>query len=351
MRKLRLAIVWILISVVCQIGLMLYLEKYYFSDYNADDTEYAADPTATGTGVSATKGEPVPAKANISGEAKDIRLSVDGKFAAYTERNEIVVMDMKSQKELTRLKQGDTNVNYYRWLPDRNRLLTLLREDDGKKADFTIYYYDADNGKEDSVSTIENIDSDAVVEDIELSTNTNMIYVKFRTSEKSTMLYKFNIMSKAFRVYPHVNNIINMAELKKRDVLLYEDSVKQVVYVQEGSESWTIPLKKKLKLIGIDSSDMIYLAEMDKDNVVATYKGKLSKSVKDWERTELKSKISFEQLILVPKGDLYIKSDDTNALERVSDDKKLEYQGTFIEMLDQYIVVLKDGNLDVKVIE
>lgn len=334
-------VAWIVISLIFQFGILMFLDKFFFTGFsgaysNTDNTKSAVTvPVA-------------PAEFEIPASARDIKVSYDGTHAAYINGGELVVVDVRKKKEVNRLSKDGYGISFYKWLSDRNRAVIIYKGSQLGGITFSIHSYDADSSKENEYEDISDMPENSEIADIQLSPLTNIIYFNIRINEKNTRLYRMNIMEHIKRVYPKVTNIKRMFECNLKDLLLYEDSARNIVYVQDGSESWSIPIRKKLALLGVDGEDRVYLGEMENGEIKAVYKGKLSLEPKYWEKIPLKDARKVDDFLLTPGGEVFFKSGE-GSITRLSDGSNIKYKGEFVEVLNNYIVSLYNDNIELTV--
>ena len=186
-----------------------------------------------------------------------------------------------NEKKIVKLIDSDNGeINYYRWVPDRNIVIYSFKSSGAKNGTVQIDTYDVDTDLERSYPEIGELPKGSEVNDIELSALTNIVYVKIKAENANAIIYKFNIMNNLNYVMDtSINTVIK--ETYYSDNLLYQDK-KNRIYIRDGIKggSKLLSFKGKMVLLGIDGEDKAYIGELNNDNkVYKLYYGKAGQSL------------------------------------------------------------------------
>lgn len=327
---------WIVISLIFQLGVLSYLNFFFLGDSQAVSSE--TEVVYSNVAYKMPEG------------ALDIKASHDSTFAAYVHDGKLNFVNLKNKKRVYVMSLEGHTLSFYRWLPDRNRAIVIFKMLKDGITSFKVYSYDCDNNSEMEIQEITERVTNCEVQDVQLSTLTNIIYVVFKSGD-SPILYRIDIMAEKRKVYPRITRFSNMKQCNLKDIILYEDSRTGKIYVQDGSEAWSLPLNGKFSLIGIDGDDNVYVAGVTSGKVSALQYGKLSVEPRKWKKIELGQSVDKGNLLIRRDGEVFVKEEDHGYLTRVSDGRKIVYDGEFIEMHEKFIVSVDKDRIRIKPID
>jgi len=240
-------------------------------------------------------------ESNIPKNAKEIKTSFDGNYISYLLNNKLIIINTKNLQLYKELYFSGYTINYYVWLPDRNRVVFFKEKEFNNRKNISLYSYDVDNTLSNTVNKDIYLPSKSVITDITLSPLTNMIYVK-ASNNSYDQLYQINIMGELRKVNLPVNKIIKMYEMQKKDNLIYQ-SANNIIHVIEDGKRDIILSDKKFYLIGIDNSDRVYIGKINKNkNIYEIYYGYIDSPLKKWDTMFLKKERSPRDIVLIPKN-------------------------------------------------
>ena len=323
---------WIALSLILQLAVLFYIDYYFLG--------------GSGNVITQTQQMFQFGSYKLPNGASNIKVSHDAVFVSFNIAGKLNFADIKSKKDVYQLEVEGYALSFYKWLPDRNRVIAIFGTRDNKSIRCKVYAYDCDNKTEMKIQEINDLPSDCKVEDIRFSTLTNIIYLSMRCKD-GPILYRIGIMGDKTRVYPRVKNFANLQQCNLKDIVLYEDPRSKNIYVQEGPEAWTVTLKKGAYLIGIDMDDNIYIAEDDQGKCSTVRHGKLSTKFAEWNSIDLGTSISPQDIIFQYNGEVFIKDEKQNFLQKVSNGSKTVYTGELLELHDDFIVSLDKGKIKI----
>jgi hypothetical protein len=185
------------------------------------------------------------------------------------------------------------------------------------------------------------------VVDIDLSSLTNLVYAKVRTSDWSARICKYNIMGD-YSYIMQTDIKTKIIELKYSDSLVYQDSTNNI-YVRDGALGTTerLSFNGSAALLGIDSEDNIYAGKLNSDGKIeCIYYGKLGTLPEQaWDKISLDIPVSGENINIASSGKVISVNEDMGNIYNVKENKQIPFKGTFIEVLDSYIATVSSGKL------
>ena len=327
-KKIRLCII---ISLIVQGGGFFYLNNYLLTSSTTVKSQKVGDTAPSNkTSVSTFK---------VPSNAATINVSYDASYISYYLNDELYVVNTTTGKSLNIASSNGVRISFYKWLPDRNRMLiceTLNRN-------LSLSYYDVTQSQKSKVSDILMISSASTVKDIEASPLTNVIYIKVKNGYKNYSIYWVNIMKSRKKVFTKSEYIGNIQVVPHEDKMVYEDLTNNKVYATGPDHALNFGGSTKSCLLAIDNNDQVYVGNMDSNNKIdKIYYGKLGG---DWKSLVLNTPVSKDHLFVSGSGKVYLNDKSKGNVTEFMTSKKTIYKGTFLQSYSNGIVSLSDGNL------
>lgn len=333
---------WVMLSVILQFIFLLFINNYYLGRNGEIKLTSLDNEGRVKKDINV----------KISGEASNITVSHDAAYAAYIAGGNIGIFDLHRKKTIGTIASEGEKITYLRWLTDRNMLIYAEKSIKDQKGNVSITTWDVDSGMKRDYPPITKLDKQCEVVDIELSALTNIVYVKVKLNETKASIYKYNIMDNLSHVMSTATDT-TIKETAYTDKLVYQGSTNRV-FVKDSikGNTWQIPFKNRMVLLGIDSEDKVYAGELNSLNrVYKIHFGKItSNSIKSWEQVSLGMPVLQENLVVAPDDAIYEIIQKENAILDIQNDKKIEFKGEFIEILKGYVVSRDGRELRLKVI-
>ncbi|MCD2347287.1 hypothetical protein [Clostridium guangxiense] len=372
MRKLRNLIIWIIVSIIVQTGVLYYFDKYHFR--NAGDVTYKV--------VKSTEKKDEVISVSIPKDAKNITTSYTGKYAYYYSGSSIYVVNMLTGKS-NAIKLGvDIDNVCIDWSSTSDSLLML--ELDPDNLFFKVYtYYPDTNNKE------ENQDAENKARKYYLGKNsilnmkqnnlTTLIYIKSAYSKSSTKRYmsSLDITNGINQLDLPIKNIGDYYIFKAEDKLAYEDEVDKKVYISKQQSKGDVETQK-VQISGVDNYklisvydkyiyvgnlvdgkiDTIYYASIASQNlgndnqssnskysnikssdILPNRENKSDDFTADWQEIKLRKPIDPKFIsISTNTGDMHIIDNLRGTVENIKTKKKTQFDGQYVGMSDDDVV-------------
>lgn len=334
MKKLSRLYKWIALAVLFQVAVLSYMEFIYLPNRGA------VTATSFEPGKTAVKSKSM----KLPGDAQGVLVSFNGVHAAYMQGEKLVVADIdRGGKVLKTLEAAGGKFGYYRWLPDRDMLIYSITEPEGKKGQVLVSTLDLGPMLERSYPKMTGLPHGSAVTDIELSPLTNIVYTMVKTSETAIKVYKYNIMDDLTYVMK-ANTEAVFKETSYTDNLIYQDKGGKIT-IRNGTtaKKTYLPVKGTMKLLAVDAEDNIYAGQLnDGGKVIKVHYGRSDQTAKEWKETELKGAFEVSELAVTPDGSIYTIAEKDNFIQDTATGNKFSYEGSLIEILDDYIISI-DG--------
>lgn len=343
MRYLKIFIIGFLAILVIQFGALVFLDNVYFTDN--------ASYSATKVENNLTK-EPSKPKLILEDGSTNISASYDGKYLAYLKNNDLFVSDLENANKIKVSANDGMEILYYKWIYDRNRLILAERPTNLKNGVFfKLYYYDVDsksneeifNGVNNTNIKIPAYNSNEKIDVIDMSTLTNVIYVKLSSSNNYSRVYSINIMAQEKNINTVTHNIGKIISTKKDNALLYENLNDRKVFKLGSNIPIEIDGNSNLSLLGIDNKDNVYFALTNNDKTQMIYYGNIANN--DWKKIDIKAEIDTNNIFVNFRGQIFIKDISKSIIKELLTSKGTYYIGNIIDIYDNGIINKKDNEI------
>lgn len=335
MKMLKRIVAWITVSIVIQCSILFYLNNYVFSAKSSFNAKKIVEK--------ATNKKDVEVK--VPDNAQHVNVSFDAKYLAFYDEGILRVINTKTGD--TKEVEFDKNVkvSFYKWIPDRNRMLIAEKITTKSTSGFKLSYYDVDKDVKEPIKDLTWADSKSEVEDIQVSTLTNVIYVKVAHSGKRSSIYWIDIQKQMKKVDAKSYIIGTIVAMPHEDKLIYEDQTYHTISVTNMSKPITIKDVKASCLLGVDGDDNIYIGGLDGENVTSVYTGTLKQNTSMWNVTKLSGEYQQSDIFVSFEGKIYLNDGLKGIVHDMKTGKDTPYKGKLIQIYSEGIASISDGKL------
>lgn len=345
-RTIKRITIWTIVSLLVQLVVLSYFNYLYLPNKNKVNIVVVNPQEAAGS-----------RQARIPADAENIKVSYNGKYAAYLHKNELCLIETKGSRIIKSFPSDGKVLSYYMWLPDRNIIIYSMGtwKEEGSVIEVNTYDADGDILRDYPELEVREIKSEVL--EIALSPLTNIVYIKVGNNSKSS-IYKFDIMDNlSFIMDVDFSTRIKKALYSDTLILQHRDLS---LYIWDGGKLYPLnsPAEGKSIMLGLDGEDNIYLGEMNQEGkIFRIFAGKVDQEgVDSWNKIELLSQADADKIIISKHGEIYILDDKESPLKSIIKKnehtifnltKKIKraYKGDFIELIDWHIVSRKDRYL------
>jgi len=280
----------------------------------------------------------------IPKSSSKIRASFNGRYVGYMSDGKLVVQDAVNGNRKSVVGPDAGKLTYFKWLPDRDMIIYSLSLPKNGYCDIQIATYNAESGERRIYPDISGLPEGSEVDEIKLSILTNTVYVKVKTGNSHSQVYRFDIMDNCTLVMT-ANSDIFIEQTMHNDNLVYEKN--GYIYVRSGSNNAEKQLKfgRKSVLLGIDSTDRVFAGQQgENEEITGIFYGKTDEGINEkWETIELFKPVLRENIIVTGSGAVYELIEEEQCLSSIDGFLKIDFDGEFIEMTDDYIIT-RDKN-------
>lgn len=335
MKVFRRILVWAVLSLALQFGGLIYVNNYLLASQAKIKIQK----------VEKTSKNIKDAVVSIPSNAKNAQVSFDAKYLAYYDNDSLKIVNTKTGKVNNVDFNDGVKVSYFKWLPDRNRMLIGEKHTTSSGNSFKLSYYDVDKDVKEQIKDLTWADKKAEVVDIQASPLTNVIYVKVALGGKRSSIYWINIMKEMKKVETNAYVIGNIDSLSHKDKLLYEDLTHHRVYVTGNRQQIIIPGVSDTCLIGVDDEDRVYIGEMENNQVTKVYYGDLSENTSSWKSEKLSEPANQSDIYISPNGRIHVNDNLRGVITELGSGKETNYNGNFMQMYTDGVTSVSEGKL------
>lgn len=349
MKYFRFFIFGTIVFLIVQSAVLLFLEKVYFADNASYSSKQITDNSPK---------ETLKSKIYIDKGYKNISYSNDGKYVSYLYNSTLEILNLGNGEKTKVYPEKGADISNYKWVYDRSRIIlaekTVVNSSSGY---FKFYYYDLDNT--DKVEIFNNVNNKTIkitvsgtaekISDIEMSTLTNVIYVKTSDSKGLNKIFRINIMAQQDKLNTITNNIGRIVSLKKDDTLIYEDFDNGKVYKYGSNTPIVIKGESKFKLLGVDDEDNVYLALMENNKTNLIYFGNLTD--KTWKKYSVNNSVGEKDIFVNNNGKVFINDSTSSILSELGTNKETNYSGSLIGIYNAGLISEKNNEIITKLIQ
>ncbi len=345
MRKLKTVGIWVIISLILQCGLYLYLDKFFF----VSETNFKTKKVENND-----KNTYATAEISIPQNATNITVSYTGKYVAFYEGDKLEVINSQTSEKDTISLDKDEKISYFKWLPDRDRIMMAISKKNKQVESIKFYSYDVKirerieiRDNHDREVSIQLPDSKSKVDEIALSTLTSVIYVKVSHAGSRHSLYRMNIMGQTEKIKTPSYFIGSIQILNRQDKMIFEDLTKKAseVKVTGISNTFKISGAEATVLLGVDNEDKVYLGEVKNNEIVKVYYGDLETPINQWENIALSQPAAKGDIYISALGKIYVNDNMKGVVTDIRSSQGSAYKGNFLEFYNGGIASISGGKL------
>jgi hypothetical protein len=328
-KKFKNLIICIVVSLIIQISGLLYLNNIFL----------ASDATVKSQEVVDSINKDSVSKVSVPSKATNINVSYDASYVSYYSDDRLYVVNTITGERDVISSSNGVKVSFYKWLPDRNRMLIVETEN----RNLSLSYYDVAKSQKSKVTDILMVSSTSKVKDIEAAPLINVIYLKVSNGAKFDSIYWVNVMNSRKKIITKTQNLGNIEVVPHKDKMLYEDLDNNKVYATGATDALSLFGSTKSCLLGIDNNDQVYIGDVDSSNSIdRIYFGELNSS---WQSITLNIPVSKANLFVTASGKIYTKDSSKGNVTELQTGKETAYKGIFLQLYNDGIVSLNNRNL------
>ena len=359
-RYVRFLILGLVLLVGLECGVFVWLDRVYFK----------SDPNFRVTHLSASAfSKAANAHVAVDSDGSGFQCSYDGSYVSYMSGNKLIIVDMSSGTKITvpDVTGESMEIIHYVWAYDRNRII-LAEKGTGSSNSRIIRLFNFQPSEKDDLEEIDNVANNqkfsidlakirslnaatTTVSDITFSTMNQLTYIQLTDKNGNSFIYRLNIEADSDTVDIPSGSIGRILPLRQSAALLYEDTKTGYVYSAQLESSgkytkWTSKQviadgNKKMKLIGVDSDDNVYLAPTDGKTTGKILYGSLKNGA--WQTSVFRQAEPLGDLLVTPDGKIYLNDPENHVLKDIHASTQTAYKGDLVGIYDDGFMTRTDG--------
>ncbi|MGL4847599.1 MAG: hypothetical protein ACRC28_01535 [Clostridium sp.] len=325
MKKIKLIILWVLISLVIQCGILFYLNNFYFED----DTNVNMQKISISDSMNQKT-----VHIEIPGDAQNVGVSFDGVYITYQTNGVYKIAD-SSEGKTKDLGTEENPILCAKWLDGRDMLLNLQNND----GEVVLYSYDAQTGQNRKLVNIAPYSQSYVNYDIKASTITGVTYVQINNT-----IFRIDInQTSAQPIYPVVNQLGSMDTMPTQDRLIYVAKGGNILHITQPNGRIPMNTKNPLTILGIDDNGTIYLGEVNNGEISSIVTKDLDNTNAQSKVISLKEPVKSSDINVRQDGQIYVNYSSQSEVDEITTQKVTKYNGQFLGFYQYGVSYLKDG--------
>jgi hypothetical protein len=374
MKKLRKLILWLVIGILIENGCFLYLNNDFL----------VKKLYVTSKNISSSILEDTLVK--LPQKAEDIKISDDDKYAAYSLKNTICIVNLTTKKTLKVPVNAGEELTLFKWMPYKDEIYYLLKTPNAE-TDYSLRQFNLLNTNSITSTDIDlkhspdlknkgNITIKDVKRDV---TGTNNFILEVQNDASLNLLVTLlNFSTKNFLQCDstYFSNITKFCTISSNDYYLYQNSGDNKIYtnacvstnlnyaylsrnMSKAFQSLVVPVPYSLNqhpqylkldnisnplLIGSDTLGHIYIGSLNASNKVSSiYTVSLASDTADFKKYSLGAAEDENNISVTSDSGIFIVH--KNYVINVETKKKTEYHGKFVQISSNKLFYIYNGNL------
>lgn len=341
MIKLKKIIMWLMISIAVQTGILFYLSNFYLTD----DYEVTFTQESIGSSINNIVDIKLPQ------DAEKVKLSPLGKYVSYALKNKLHVIRLDDGTDNTINLDNEIGDYFFRWHDYEDKLIIAERKTIQNEDGIKIYNYNPkDNIKQEALDynnkskTYKFSTKDVEIADIQLNTLNTILYVKALNKNGTSYINRLDISDGMHKIPLSNSNFGEFFVLKQKDELVFEDLSKEKIYITNKSrtEEIKITAHNELRLLKVDKEDTIYIGELENNMIKAIYYS--DKDYKEWRSISLEKPTVLENIYLYNYENIYSIDKTENTVTNINSKDHIKFEGKFLGMNHKGILYLNEEN-------
>lgn len=335
-------IVWTLIAMAMQNGIFIYFEYFYLG----------ADVEINATKVEDNKKNEDEDNADIikiNAGAKNISVSMDGRYAAYIDGEDLKVYDSYKNEESVFDCETKGTIESYKWLNDENIILVIQKVVEDGITYFEPVSYDINKNEARELADfhynkmrIQVENEEDKVENISFSTSTHSLYIKIRKTNGLCDLYYSNVMNvvNKVRINKEIGNIV--VPITNTDAVF---EMENNVTVLNSPDNVVIDGVENAKLLGSDYDDNVYIGSEENGKITAVYFKNLDDEESQWNTYFLDNPVSKDNISIDCHGRVYVINTSSKSVKELSGNQIYDYEGKYLQPYKDGFITVSDDKI------
>lgn len=324
----KLFIIGFSVLFAIEVGAFLFLDKVYLKDNATYKSQIV---------TSQASARPKQIRMDTGTNITNIQCSFEGNYVSYLNGNTLTLIDTTNGSKFTVPETDNMQIMDYQWIYDRDRVIIAEKPAGSASGSYLkLFYYNTsdkvkteiDNAENKQVLTIPLKSSSTQVSHIDMSTLTNLTYLKL-TGPSGSQIYKIDVNVTRSLVSTVTSAIGNIAAFKNDSTFLYEDTKSGDVYKAGSSKAVSVAGHKSLKLLGNDANDIVYLAVPTTGTTTSLiYYGNLAQA--SWNHISLTQASDLSSISVGMYGGIYENDSGRGTLTNLMDNTTSAYKGQLL---------------------
>lgn len=373
MKRLRKFILWMTIGILIENGCFLYFNNYFLVKKLYVTSKNVSSSTLNESLIK------LPLKAN------NIKISDDGKYAAYSLGNTICVSKLTTKKVSKIPVNSDEELVLFKWMPYKDEIYYLLKTPTAKTS-YSIKQYNILKANYSSSTNIQLQDNsysksknNFTIKDVQSSISVaNGFIAEIQNPSGVSFLRMVSDSLDTQNIYPYnsseFSNIINFCPVNIDSYYLYQDLNNNNIYtnanvyssfylgggdISKALKSLIVPTSftanqvpqylkldniKNPLLLGSDTLGNLYIGSLnDKSKISSIYTVNLMIDTLNFKKLSLKNAEDEKNILITTNCGIFIVH--KNYVINLKNKRKTKYSGKFVQISNNKLFYIYKGSL------
>ncbi|AOR25062.1 dipeptidyl-peptidase IV [Clostridium taeniosporum] len=329
-------VVWVMLSLILQTSVLYILNNYVCVNSSEFKSKKSNINKYTSKDI----------KGSIPSDVKNVNLSYDGKYMTYLREKTLNIEDTRTGKSNEFKTENNEVVMCYTWLNNRNIIAIVEKVKKDGREKIQLITYDVKNDSKTFVQVICRYKENLEVENITTSVLTGVFYIHINKNRIQSMIYRIDRNNDLSEIDINAEVVDNMKAIQHEDRLVYENKLNNKIFATTPNKQLKFNSNNKLKLLDIDKNDVIYVGEINGDDITSVTYGKINEDISTWKKLNIDSPTNKDQLYCNNENQILINNNLEGYVKNLVNGKKVDYDGKFIQIIKDFIVSIDgDGKL------
>lgn len=344
MKKIKIIMLLILISIIVQNGILYYFNNYYFVTVSTINYSKVDISTPNNNDY-----------ISIPNEASDIKISYTGNYLLYKVNKQYFVYNFITKVANKISLEQSTKNSYVNWNYYNDRVMVIENESNQFKV---FNYYPDRNIKEvvldiNAKSEIYKLpQNDDTITDVKINNlNTNIYITSTKGNSSFRHLSRLDITGGVVKINTSSNNIKNYYLFKQDDNIILQDNLNNMIYCINGNKTSILDIKDILNpvLLSIDKDGKLYIGEKVNDKIEKIYISDLTKrdgkNELIYTKNIFKEPILEENIYITDSGKVFINDNLKGTLMSLNNQVTYRYKGQLLDFYKDGVLTLYNNKL------
>ena len=336
MKLLKKLIIWMLLSVILQCGMLYGLEQTIFKNTSEFET----------SNLELNKDKKMEIDASVPADAENTSISYNGKYLTYQKDGKLYVEDTQTGENNEVITKDNGEILYHKWLSDRDRIIIAEKAEIQGVNKVQLLTYNPKDNSQIVVKTICDYTDNMEIRKISASVLTGVYYIDVYKGGMKSTLYRVDRNEDLTQVFLNANILGNLEVIPREDRLIYEDKTNNSFYITNPNNRLIFDSNINLALLGISKDGIVFVGELDEEKISKIIYGSVDEDTSTWQTKELEDVINRDDVYFNENNEIIVNHNLEGKIKNLMTNEEIEYEGKMIEIKENFVATVDgDGKL------